>query len=111
MLSVNYTECRKQAHYVECRYAECRYAQCRGAGQTCQGQTLWLIGPEVEWVTNLSDETLELQLRQVVPVQGEAVRKRVQLFVLDLQLDLQKRKSALPCLHLTYYALPSDHLP
>jgi len=62
-------------------------------------------------VTNLSDETLELQLRQVVPVQGEAVRKRVQLFVLDLQLDLQKRKSALPCSHLSYYALPSDHLP
>ncbi len=26
-----YTECRKQAHYVECYYAECRYTECRGA--------------------------------------------------------------------------------
>ncbi len=31
MLSVNYAECRKQAHYAECHYAECRYAECRGA--------------------------------------------------------------------------------
>jgi hypothetical protein len=33
---VNYAECRKQAHYAECRcavcrYAECRWAECRGA--------------------------------------------------------------------------------
>jgi hypothetical protein len=38
MLSVNYTECHKQAHcaecyYDECRYAECRYDECRGASQ------------------------------------------------------------------------------
>jgi hypothetical protein len=40
MLSVIYSECRKQALYAECRkqvlygecrYAECRYAECRGA--------------------------------------------------------------------------------
>jgi hypothetical protein len=36
ILSANYAECRKQAHYAECHYAECRYAQrryaeCRGA--------------------------------------------------------------------------------
>jgi hypothetical protein len=31
MLSVNYDECRKQAHYAECCYADCRYAKCRGA--------------------------------------------------------------------------------
>ncbi len=31
MLSVNYAECHKQAHYAECRYAECRYAECRRA--------------------------------------------------------------------------------
>ncbi len=31
MLSVNYAECRKQAHYAECHYAECRHAECRGA--------------------------------------------------------------------------------
>ncbi len=36
MLSVNFAECRKQAHYAEChyaeyRYAECHYAECRGA--------------------------------------------------------------------------------
>jgi hypothetical protein len=31
MLSVIYAECRKQAHYAECRYAECRYAECRYA--------------------------------------------------------------------------------
>ncbi len=31
MLSVNYAQCCKQAHYAECRYAECRYAECRGA--------------------------------------------------------------------------------
>ncbi len=30
MPSVNYAECRKQAHYAECRYAECRYAEYRG---------------------------------------------------------------------------------
>ncbi len=28
MLSDNYAECRKQAHYAECRYAECHYAEC-----------------------------------------------------------------------------------
>jgi hypothetical protein len=28
MLSVNYAECLKQAHFGECRYAECRYAEC-----------------------------------------------------------------------------------
>jgi hypothetical protein len=26
MISVNYAECRKQAHYAEWHYAECRYA-------------------------------------------------------------------------------------
>ncbi len=26
MQSVNYAECRKQAHYAECRYAGCRFA-------------------------------------------------------------------------------------
>ncbi len=31
MVSENFTECRKQAHYAECRYAECRYAECRFA--------------------------------------------------------------------------------
>jgi hypothetical protein len=31
MLSVNYAECRKQAHYAECRYDECHYVECRGA--------------------------------------------------------------------------------
>ncbi len=35
MLSVNYAECHKQAHYVECRYAECRYTECRYA--ECRG--------------------------------------------------------------------------
>ncbi len=39
MLSVNYAECRKQAHYAELHYAElhyaeCRYSECRGAGWT-----------------------------------------------------------------------------
>jgi hypothetical protein len=39
MPSVNYAECRKQAHYAKCRYAkcrcdECRYAECRGTGLT-----------------------------------------------------------------------------
>jgi hypothetical protein len=39
MLSVNYAECRKQAHYAECqypesRYADCCYAECRGAQNT-----------------------------------------------------------------------------
>ncbi len=29
MLSVNYAECRKQAHYAECRFAQCRYAKYR----------------------------------------------------------------------------------
>ncbi len=28
LLSVNYAECHKQAHYAQCRYAECRYAEC-----------------------------------------------------------------------------------
>jgi hypothetical protein len=42
MLSVNYAECRKKAHYAEChyavcRYAECRYAECHGAVKmTCE---------------------------------------------------------------------------
>jgi hypothetical protein len=31
VLSVIYAECRKQAHYAECRYAECHYAECRYA--------------------------------------------------------------------------------
>ncbi len=31
MLSVSYTECRKSAHFAECRYAKCRYAECRGS--------------------------------------------------------------------------------
>ncbi len=35
MLSVNYAECRKQAHYAVCRYAEYRYAECRYA--ECHG--------------------------------------------------------------------------
>jgi hypothetical protein len=29
MLSAIYAECRKQAHYAECRCAECRSAQIR----------------------------------------------------------------------------------
>ncbi len=38
MLSVNYINFRKWAHYAECHYAECRYAEChyaecRGAAQ------------------------------------------------------------------------------
>jgi hypothetical protein len=33
MLSVNYAECHKPAHYDEFRYAECRYAECRGAAK------------------------------------------------------------------------------
>jgi hypothetical protein len=37
MLSINCAECRKQAHYAECRYAECRYAECRSAVRmTCE---------------------------------------------------------------------------
>jgi hypothetical protein len=31
MLSVNYAECRNQAHYAECHYAERHYTECRGA--------------------------------------------------------------------------------
>jgi hypothetical protein len=36
MLTVIYTECRKEAqysdgHYADCHYAECHYAECRGA--------------------------------------------------------------------------------
>jgi len=31
MLSVNYAECHKYAHYAECHYTECHYAECRGA--------------------------------------------------------------------------------
>jgi len=38
MLSVNYAECRKQAHYAESRYAECHYAGCRYA--ECRGVLL-----------------------------------------------------------------------
>jgi hypothetical protein len=35
-VTINYAECRKQAHYGECHYAECHYAEycyaeCRGA--------------------------------------------------------------------------------
>ncbi len=51
MLSVNYAEYRKQAHYaecrhVECRYAECRYAECHGAGErTCDLQFFPLSSP------------------------------------------------------------------
>ncbi len=39
MLSVYYTECRKQAHYAECRYAECRNAECRYA--ECRGALIF----------------------------------------------------------------------
>ncbi len=35
MLSVNYAECRKQAHYAECHYAEYRYAECHGTIWGC----------------------------------------------------------------------------
>ncbi len=40
MLSVNYAECLKQAHYVgyrygECRYVEWRFAECRCAEFRC----------------------------------------------------------------------------
>ncbi len=38
MLSVNYAECRKQAHWAECCYAECRYTVCRYA--ECRGDLL-----------------------------------------------------------------------
>jgi hypothetical protein len=38
MLSVNYAECRKQAHFAECQYAECLYAECCYA--ECHG-TIW----------------------------------------------------------------------
>jgi hypothetical protein len=38
MRSVIYTECRKQAHYAECRYAECHYVECRYA--ECRGAAL-----------------------------------------------------------------------
>jgi hypothetical protein len=31
MLTVNYAECRKEAHYAECHNAECRYAECHYA--------------------------------------------------------------------------------
>ncbi len=31
ILSVILAQCRKKAHYAECRYAECRYAECRYA--------------------------------------------------------------------------------
>ena len=41
MLSVNYAECRKQAHYAESRYAECHYAGCRYA--ECRGVLLHLL--------------------------------------------------------------------
>jgi len=35
VLSVNYTECRKQSHFAECHFAECHYAECRYA--ECHG--------------------------------------------------------------------------
>ncbi len=42
MLSVDYAERRKHAHYAECRYAECRYAECRYA--ECRGaKYLWSV--------------------------------------------------------------------
>jgi hypothetical protein len=31
MLNVIHAECRKYAHYAECRYTECHFAKCRGA--------------------------------------------------------------------------------
>ncbi len=31
IMSVIYAECRKYAHYVECRYAEARCAECHSA--------------------------------------------------------------------------------
>jgi hypothetical protein len=40
LLSVNYAECHKQAHYAECHYAECHYAECRYA--ECRG-AVWMI--------------------------------------------------------------------
>jgi hypothetical protein len=33
MLSVNYAECHKQAHYAKCCCAEFHHAECRGATQ------------------------------------------------------------------------------
>ncbi len=41
MISVNFAECRKQAHYAECRYAkfhyaECRYDECRGTANMAE---------------------------------------------------------------------------
>jgi hypothetical protein len=36
MLNVNHAECRKLAHYAECRYAICHYAECRGAIECVQ---------------------------------------------------------------------------
>jgi hypothetical protein len=35
---VNYAECRKLAHYAECRYVQCRYAECHYA--ECRGAIL-----------------------------------------------------------------------
>ncbi len=31
LLSIIHAECRKHAHYAECRYAECHYAECCSA--------------------------------------------------------------------------------
>ncbi len=41
MLSVVYTECRKQTHYAQCHYAECRYTECRYA--ECRGAASWTL--------------------------------------------------------------------
>jgi hypothetical protein len=43
MLSVNYTEYRKVAYYVQYRYAQYHYAECRGA----------LPGPNVKFFTSV----------------------------------------------------------
>jgi hypothetical protein len=51
MLSHNYAECLKQAHYAECHYAKCRYAECRYAEcryaeyryTECRGALAYLI--------------------------------------------------------------------
>ncbi len=52
MLSVNYAECGKQAHYAECHYAEClssecRYAECRGASLifVCEARACHSLAP------------------------------------------------------------------
>ncbi len=38
MLSVNYAEYCKQAHYTEYHYAECHYADCHGTDNACFAQ-------------------------------------------------------------------------